>query len=72
MMFLFGIYLFRFIFPKKKVYITFHGWEGKWPLPMWAILNKRIANFLCNGSIAVGIYIEKWYGIKLHTPHTVV
>ena len=55
---------FRFIFPKKKVYITFHGWEGKWPLPMWAILNKRIANFLCNGSIAVGIYIEKWYGIK--------
>lgn len=55
---------FRFLFPFKKVYITFHGWEGHFPLPLWNILNKRIANYLCNGSIAVGKYIEKWYGIK--------
>lgn len=54
----------RFLYPKKKVYITFHGWEGKWPLPMWAIINKRVANYLCNGSIAVGKYIEKYYKIK--------
>lgn len=55
---------FRFLNPSKKVYITFHGWEGRWPLPMWAIINKRIANFLCKGSIAVGKYIEKYYRIK--------
>ena len=55
---------FRFLFPRKKVYITFHGWEGKWPIQKWAILNKRLANYLCNGSIAVGKYIEKYYGIK--------
>lgn len=55
---------FRFLFPKKKVYITFHGWEGKYPLPIWNIFNKRMANSLCSGSIAVGKYIEKWYGIK--------
>lgn len=55
---------FRFLYPRKKVYITFHGWEGKWPLPMWAIFNKRMANKLCNGSIAVGKYIEKYYKIK--------
>lgn len=55
---------FRFLYPTKKVYITFHGWEGKWPIPTWNIINKRIANYLCNGSIAVGKYIEKWYGIK--------
>jgi len=55
---------FRFLFPFKKTYITFHGWEGKWPLPMWTIINKIIANYLCNGSIAVGKYIEKYYHIK--------
>lgn len=55
---------FRFLFPFKKVYITFHGWEGKWPIPLWNILNKRVANLLCSGSIAVGKYIERWYGIK--------
>jgi len=55
---------FRFLYPKKKVFITFHGWEGKYPPQGWAIANKRIANYLCNGSIAVGKYIEKWYGIK--------
>lgn len=55
---------FRFLYPIKKVYITFHGWEGKWPLSMWVIFNKRMANYLCNGSIAVGKYIEKYYKIK--------
>lgn len=55
---------FRILFPFKKVYITFHGWEGKYPLPLWNIINKRIANILCNGSIVIGKYIEKYYGIK--------
>lgn len=55
---------FRFIFPNKKVFITFHGWEGKYPIPIKNIIFKRIANKLVNGSIAVGHYIEKWYGIK--------
>ncbi len=55
---------FIFTFPRKRVYITFHGWEVKWPLPIWAVFNKRIANHLCNGSIAVGDYINKYYGIK--------
>jgi hypothetical protein len=55
---------FRFLYPIKKVYITFHGWEGVYPIPLWNILNKKIANYLCNGSIAVGKYIEKYYKIK--------
>lgn len=55
---------FRFLYPTKKVYITFHGWEGKWPIPMWNIINKRIANRLTAGSISVGNYINKYYGIK--------
>lgn len=54
----------RILYPRKKVYTTFHGWEGKFPLPMWAILNKRIAWKLSAGTIAVGNYINKWYGIR--------
>lgn len=55
---------FRFLFPFKKVYITFHGWEGKFPIPLKNILNKKIAYLLTNGNICIGKYIEKWYGIK--------
>lgn len=55
---------FRFVYPKKVVYTTFHGWEGIWPIPWKNILYKRIANRLSWGSIAVGRYIEKYYGIK--------
>lgn len=55
---------FRFLFPFKKVYTTFHGWEGIWPIPWQNILIKRMAARLSDGSIAVGKYIEKYYGIK--------
>jgi len=55
---------FRFIYPNKKVYVTIHGWEGKWPLRRLDILMKRLAVRLSTGSIAVGKYIEKYYGIK--------
>jgi len=51
-------------FPKKKFYITHHGWEGKWPIPKKNIFYKRLANRLSSGNIAVGKYIEKYYGIK--------
>ena len=55
---------FRFIYPSKKVFTTFHGWEGIWPIPWKNILQKRIAAKLSAGTIAVGKYIEKYYGIK--------
>ncbi len=55
---------FRFLFFWKKVYITFHGWEGKFPIPYWNILNKKLAYYLTSGNICVGKYIEKYYGIK--------
>lgn len=55
---------FRFFYPNKKVFTTFHGWEGTWPIPLKNILMKRLANRLSSGTIAVGKYIEKYYGIK--------
>lgn len=55
---------FRFIYPNKKVFVTFHGWEGKYPIPYWNILNKKLSAKLVNGHIAVGKYIDKYYGIS--------
>ncbi len=55
---------FRFIFPFKKVYITFQGWEGKYPIPINNILQKRLAEILCLKNICMGKYIQKYYGIK--------
>lgn len=55
---------FVFIYRHKPVYITFHGWEGRYPIPFWSILNKKIAYYLTNGSISIGKYIGKYYGIK--------
>lgn len=55
---------FRFLFPKKKVYTTFHGWEGEYPIPRKNILLKRLSANLSYKNICVGEYIEKYYGIK--------
>lgn len=55
---------FRFLYPNKPVFTTFHGWEGVYPIPFKDIFLKRLANKLSRGSIAVGKYIEKYYGIK--------
>ena len=58
-------YLFsRLIFPNKKVFVTHHGWEGTYPVPWQNKLLKQIASKLCNGTISVGEYIQKYYGVK--------
>jgi len=55
---------FRFIYPNKKVYITFHGYETKFPPSKKAILIRKISEWLSWGNICVGDYIKKWYGTK--------
>ncbi|MEK7550909.1 MAG: glycosyltransferase [Patescibacteria group bacterium] len=55
---------FRFLYPRKPVFTTFHGWEGVYPIPWKNIFLKRIANRLSWASIVIGKYIEKYYGIK--------
>ncbi len=55
---------FRFIYPSKPVYTTFHGWEGIYPIPLKNILIKRLSAYLSWGNICVGKYIEKYYGIR--------
>lgn len=55
---------FRLLFPKKKVFITFHGYETRFPPATSAIWQKRLAARLTAANICVGDYIGKWYGIK--------
>ena len=53
---------FRFLYPQKPVYITFHGFEGKCPPAKKAIFVRKISEKLSWGNICVGDFIKKWYG----------
>ena len=48
----------------KKVYITFHGWEGDVPPRKSVILIRRLIAKLTTANISVGHFISKWYGTK--------
>ena len=52
---------FRFLFPEKKVFTTFHGFEG-YPVKKKEILVRKVSEFLSRGTISVGSFIKKWYG----------
>lgn len=54
----------RLLFFWKKMYITFHGWEGRYPIPLSSLLQKKLAFLLTNGNICVGKYLKQLYGIK--------
>lgn len=55
---------FRFLFPFKKIYTTFHGYETKFPPTIKAKIVRKISEHLSNGNICVGAFIKKWYGTK--------
>ncbi len=55
---------FKLLFPFKKVFTTFHGYEGS-EVPSWnKILSHKMAKWLSSGTLAIGDWHEKWYGIK--------
>ncbi len=49
---------------EPRLFVTFHGWEGKWPPTKSAVWQKRLAARLSDGTIGVGDFYEKWYGVK--------
>lgn len=55
---------FKILYPDKKVYITFHGRWGKYPIPWIDILQKKIGAKLSKGVFCIGDYIPKNYGIN--------
>jgi glycosyltransferase involved in cell wall biosynthesis len=54
---------FRFLFPEKPVYMTFHGYES-FPISKKAILVRKLSEKLTWGNICIGDFIKKWYGTK--------
>ncbi|KKU58591.1 MAG: Glycosyltransferase, group 1 family protein [Candidatus Amesbacteria bacterium GW2011_GWA2_47_11b] len=55
---------FRLPYWFKKVYMTFHGYEGA-DAPNWRqIMWHKLAFWLTRGNICVGDFHRKWYGVK--------
>lgn len=48
----------------SKIYLTFHGWEGKFPIPWRYKLARQIWSRLALKTIHVGKYIQEFYGDK--------
>ncbi len=55
---------FKPLYPLKKVFTTFHGWEGKYPVPYQYKLIRKINELLSSGNICIGDYLLKHYGTK--------
>jgi glycosyltransferase involved in cell wall biosynthesis len=51
---------FRFLYPRKPVFTTFHGYES-YPIKQKAILVRKISEKLSWGNICIGDFIKKWY-----------
>ena len=54
---------FRFRYPLKPVFVTFHGYEG-YPIPFEAKVLRRIVLGLTTGNICAGAFIPKWYRFR--------
>ncbi len=55
---------FRFLYPGKRVFTTFHGYETNFPPSKKAVIIRKLSELLSNGNICIGEYIKKWYGTK--------
>ncbi|KUK83800.1 MAG: glycosyl transferase, group 1 family protein, partial [Microgenomates bacterium 39_6] len=58
------IFPLKLIFPKKNFYITFHGYEPNKYKKLKSRYEKKITEKITQGSIAVGLYLKKLYGIN--------
>jgi glycosyltransferase involved in cell wall biosynthesis len=55
---------FRLLYPHKKIFTTFHGYETVFPVSEKAKFVRKISEKLSFGNICVGDFIKKWYGTK--------
>lgn len=55
---------FKFLLSDKKVFTTFHGYEGSGPPNFRQKFWHKVAAKFSDGYICVGGFHEKWYGIK--------
>ncbi|MDZ4229368.1 MAG: glycosyltransferase family 4 protein [Patescibacteria group bacterium] len=54
----------KLLLPKKPIYVTFHGWEGIYPIPKKNILIRKIDAWVARKNITIHDYVTKHYGIK--------
>lgn len=54
---------FRFLYPGKPVYTTFHGYES-YPIAEKTKFVRKISEKLSWANICIGDFITKWYGTK--------
>jgi glycosyltransferase involved in cell wall biosynthesis len=59
---------FKVLYPRKKVYTTFHGYES-YPIRINAIIIRKFSEWLSSGTICVGDFMKKWY---FHKPDYVI
>ncbi len=55
----------KILFPKKPLFLTFHGYES-YPIKKRAFWIRKLANRCTKGNLCVGHFMEKWY--KTITP----
>ncbi len=55
---------FKFLYPSKKIFTTFHGYEGNKIPGFKSKLMHKIAEVLSKGNICVGDFLKKWYGTR--------
>lgn len=51
---------FKLIYPRKRFYVTFHGYED-YPVRKKWIVQRKIIEQVVNGSICIGEFMKKWY-----------
>lgn len=55
---------FRFIYPRKKVITTIHGWEEVYPMQSKFTLLKKLAVKLSSKSVGIGKFLKKYINVK--------
>ena len=56
----FWILPYKMFLLRKKIYVTFHGYES-FPISYKARIQRKIAERLTSGNICIGDFISKWY-----------
>ncbi len=58
------IFPLRLLFPNKKFFITYHGYEGSLPPGLKAIFQRKVGEWLSSGTICIGDFMRRWYYAK--------
>lgn len=53
-----------FVYLNKKVFMTFHGYEGADPPKCIQIFWHRLAAFFTRGNLCIGGFHQKYYGVS--------